>query len=135
QDPLGILLSISGVDNRWHRRGFLAYPIKNLRLLYKPKIFLRRVALLLNVGQDHLAWIANEKAIRYTDKPFSIDFRQQMMRHLFLIKNLGGPFVTRLWNRSQQLRNHFPPIDLAMREHFISTRLVFSGHLYIKRVH
>src|SRR6266480_1372230 len=100
QDLLGILLNISGVDNRWDRSGLLAHQIKNLRLLDKPKIFQRRVALLLNVGQDHLARIANEKAIRHTDKPFSIDFRQEMMRHLFLIKNLGGPSVTRLWNRS-----------------------------------
>src|SRR5438046_8413574 len=100
QNLLGILLSISGVDNRWHRSGILAHPIKHLRLLDKPKIFQRRVALLLNVRQNHLARIANKKAIRHTDKPFSVDFRQEMMRHLFLIKNVEGPFVPRLWNRS-----------------------------------
>src|SRR5438477_11277521 len=80
QDLLGILLNISGVDNRWHRSGVLAHPIKNLRCLYKPMDFQCGVILLLTVRQDHLERIAKQSAISHTDKHSAIGYRLEPMR-------------------------------------------------------
>jgi len=46
----------------------------------------RRIVVLLDVGNDHLAWVADQKAIRHGTQPAPGRSRQQMMRHLLLEK-------------------------------------------------
>ena len=73
----------------------------------------RRIVVLLDVRDDDLARIADQKTIRHRAKPGAIDLRQQVMRHLLLIKNLFP-----LWNIAGQSLDNFSPIRLAGRDHF-----------------
>src|SRR5437764_14944571 len=90
-------------------------PIENFRLLDEADIFRRRIVVLLEVGNDHLARIADEKAVRDRSEPAAIDLRQQMMRHLLLVENAFSP-----GNVPRQARDYFSPIRLTARDHFSS---------------
>ncbi len=95
--------------NHWRSfSSLLAHEIENLLLLDETKIFERRLRIFLDVGKDHFPRVANEKTVRKIDNPLPIDLGQQMMRHLFLEKNVGGAFLPRLWNRASQLFDDFP---------------------------
>ena len=122
------------IDHDWWRRRAAAsadiaarrsnHKIENLLLLDEAEIFQNRVGISLNIGKDHLARIANEKAVRKIDNPLPIDLGQQMMRHLFLKEDaLAGP------DRSGQLLNNFPPISFAVRDDFIRTGMILAGPL------
>src|SRR5205807_1427700 len=89
-----------------------ADPIENFRLLDEADICQSRIVVLLEVGNDHLARIADEKAVRDRSEPATIDLRQQMMRHLLLVENAFSP-----GNVSRQAHDYFSPIGLTARDH------------------
>jgi len=75
------------VDHGRDRSCVLAHPIENLRLLNEPDVFQGWIVVLLGIGDDHFRGITDQKAIRDRAKPIAIDLRQEMMRHLLLIKD------------------------------------------------
>src|SRR5207248_1586987 len=69
------------------------------------------------------------KTIGHFPKPFAIDLRQQMMRHLFLVEN---PHSVR--HRSGQLCDNFSPIGFTSRNHLLGTRMSSVGSLQVVSV-
>jgi hypothetical protein len=124
----GFFQNIFCIDNWRHRagvvvgRGSFAHKIEDFLLLNVTEIFQFRFRILFDVGKNHFARVADEKTIRKIDKPFPIDLRQQMMRHLFLKKDT---LVGR--HRAGQLFNNLPPDGFAVCDDFFGTRVFFAG--------
>src|SRR5204863_9550362 len=125
----GITQYVIGIDHRRHQAGLASHKIEDLSLLHKTDVFDRGLPVLLNIRSDHLARVANEEAIGHLTQPIARDFREEMMRHLLLIKNAAA-----IWNRSGQVRDDFPPVSLAYCNHFLRTRVVSAGFLQIKSI-
>ena len=107
----------------------LADPIENFRLLYEADIFQRRFVVLLNVRGDDFAWIADQKTILHGAEPATIDPRQQVMRHLLLIKN-----VFPLGDVASQSLDNISPVRLAVVDYFIGTGMITARRLQVMRV-
>ena len=57
-----------------------------------------------------------------------------MMRHLLLIKNVGGAFVPRLRNWASQLRDNLPPICFSNCDNFIGAGMLLASRIQVKCV-
>ncbi len=97
--------------------------------MHKTDVFDRGLPVLVNIRSDDLARVANEEAIGHLAQPIARDFREEMMRHLLLIKNEAA-----IRNRSGQVRNDFPPVSLACCNHFLRTRVIGARFLQIKSI-
>ena len=88
-----------------------------------------RIVVFLEVRNDDLTGIANEKTVRHRTQPVAIDLRQQVMRHLLLIKNAFA-----LRHAAGQRLDHSPPIGLTVRNHFTRAGMIAAGDAQIMRV-
>src|SRR5439155_13899270 len=84
--------------------------IENLRLLHKAEVVHRRFAVFLDVRGDDLERIADEKTIGHFAQPIARNLGQQMMGHLFLIKDV---LACRGTKAPPTLFNDLPPIGLT----------------------
>src|SRR5690242_10226968 len=90
QTSLGILQDVTGVDYRRNFAALLADPIKNFRLRLKTQVFQSQLFVFSKIRGDDFCWITNQKTIGQFVEPVPIHFRQQMMSHMFLIKDPRG---------------------------------------------
>src|SRR5437899_10948544 len=105
---------------RWRADKF-----ENLRLLNESEILQLQLGILFDVGENYFARVADEKTICKIDNPFTIDFRQQVVRHLFLKENTfaGGDGLC------SQTGNNFSPIGLASGIDVRGVGMLFAGPL------
>src|SRR5205085_8773531 len=96
--------------------------IKNFTLLNEPKILEIGIGILFDVGENHLAWIANQKTIRQLDNPLMRNLRKQMVSHLFLEKN---PFPIRQ-RPFRERRDDFVQIGLARSDNLVGDRMLLA---------
>src|SRR6266478_8563491 len=125
QYSLRIFQNIPRVHNWNCFASSFANEIENFALLNEAEIFQYRLRILFDIGENYFAGVADEKAIRKIDSPFPIDFRQQVVGHLFLEENTfaGGD------GPCSQIGGNFLPTGLASSNDFGGAGMLLAGRL------
>ena len=106
------------------------HAIEKLRLLRETRDPRRRLVILLQIGNDHFARIANQKTIH--DFAAASRDRSPAADDASSVSDKRCASPSR--HRASQMRDHFPPIRFALRDHFLRARMRIARAREIKRI-